>query len=123
MSSSKSTKKVTFDTVVKAGLTLPGVEAGTSWGSPALKLHGKMIACIPTNKQAETDSFAICIDFEQRDELLASDPKVYYVKPHYEDYPCVLVRLKHVPPDAIKDLLNMAWQYRHAKSARKRKRS
>ena len=115
-------KKVTFDTVQKIGLTLPGVEAGTSWGTDALKLHGAMIACVPTNKQAEPDSFVVCIDFEQRDELLAAEPDVYYVKPHYEDYPCVLVRLKKVHPDAIRDLLNMAWQYRNAKSARKRKR-
>jgi hypothetical protein len=81
-----------------------------------------MIACIPTNKQAEPDSFVICIDFEQRDELLEAEPDVYYVKPHYEDYPCVLVRLKKVHPDAIRDLLNMAWQFRNAKSARKRAR-
>jgi hypothetical protein len=113
---------LTFADVEQVGLTLPGVEAGTSWGTAALKLHGHMMACIPTNKQAEPDSFVICIDVEQRDELLEAEPDVYYVKPHYEDYPCVLVRLKKVHPDAIRDLLNMAWQFRNAKSARKRAR-
>lgn len=114
-------KPLTFADVKKVGLTLPGVEAGTSWGTSALMLHGAMIACVPTNKQAEPDSFVVCIDFAQRDELLEAEPDVYYVKPHYVDYPCVLVRLKRVHPDAIRDLLNMAWQYRDAKS-RKRKR-
>lgn len=105
------------------GLTLPGVEAGTSWGTDALKQHGSMIACVPTNKQAEPDSFVVCIDLAQRDELLAADPDVYYVKPHYEDYPCVLVRLKKVHPDAIRDLLTMAWKFRDAKKKRKPARS
>ena len=103
----------------RVGLTLPGVEAGTSWGTDALKLHGSMIAGVPTNKQAEPDSFIVCIDFAQRDELLAADPDAYYVKPHYEDYPCVLVRLKRVHPDAIRDLLMMAWRFRDAKKKRK----
>lgn len=103
----------------KVGLTLPGVEAGTSWGTDALKLHGSMIACVPTNQQAEPDSFVVCLDFSQRDELLAGDPDVYYVKPHYEGYPCVLVRLKRVHPDAIRDLLMMAWQFRDAKKKRR----
>ena len=115
-------KKVSFETAEKFGLALPGVEAGTSWGVPALKLHGKMIACTPTNKQAEPDSIVVCIDFRERDELLAAEPDVYYVKEHYEGYPCVLARLKRIHPDALRDLIRMAWEYRNAKSAPKRKR-
>jgi len=115
-------KRLTFEDVEKVGLTLPGVEVGTSWGTSALKLHGKMIACTPTNKQAEPDSLVVCIDLPQRDELLAAEPDVYYVKPHYEDYPCVLARLKNIHPDALRDLIRMAWEYRDAKEKRTRKR-
>jgi hypothetical protein len=97
--------KITFETVRRAGLTLPDVEEGTSYGSPALMVHGKMFACVPSHKSAEPDSLVVRMDFEQRDELLAADPKTYYVKEHYEGYPCVLVRLARLRPDALKDLL------------------
>ncbi len=35
-----------FDTARKIGLALPGVEESTAYGSPALKVHGKLLACV-----------------------------------------------------------------------------
>jgi len=35
---------IDWEAVVAIGLALPGIELGTSYGRPALKLHGKMIA-------------------------------------------------------------------------------
>jgi hypothetical protein len=110
----------TFATVKKIGLALPGVEEGTAYGSPALKLHGQLLACIPTNKAAEPDSAVVRVDFAQRDELLAAEPDVYYLKPHYVDYACVLVRLKRIHPDALRDLLLMSWTYVNKKAPRRR---
>jgi hypothetical protein len=81
------------------------------YGSPALKLDGKMLACVPTNKAAEPDSLAVRIDFDQRDGLLADAPDTYYLKPHYAPYPCVLVRLKRIQPDALSELLKASWQF------------
>jgi len=112
----------TFATVRTIGLALPGVEEGTAYGSPALKLHGQLLACIPTNKDAEPDSFVVRVDFAQRDELIAAEPDVYYLKPHYEDYACVLVRLKKVHPDALRDLLGMGWRFVNSKAKKKRTR-
>jgi hypothetical protein len=111
---------LTFETVKKMGLTLPDVEEGTAYGSPALKLHGQLLACIPTNKDAEPNSFVVRVDFAQRDELIAEEPAVYYLKPHYEDYACVLVRLKKIRPDAMRDLLAIGWQFVNKKAPRRR---
>jgi len=69
--------KVTFDTVRKLGLQLPNTEEGTGYGKPALKVRGKMFACLPSHKSAEPDSLAVRTDFEQRAELLAGAPDVY----------------------------------------------
>ena len=55
-----------------------------------------------------------------RDELIAEEPEVYYLKPHYEDYACVLVRLKRIRPDAMRDLLAMGWQFVNKKAPRRR---
>lgn len=104
-------KRITFDTVRELGLVLPDVEEGTTYGTPALKVRGQMFACIPNHKSAEPDSLAVRISFADRDELLAAEPATYYLKEHYVNYPCVLVRLARIRRDALKDLLLMGWRF------------
>jgi hypothetical protein len=113
--------KVSFDTVRKLGLELPGVEDCTAYGQPALKVGGKMFVCLPSHKSAEPDSLVVRTDFEQRAELLAGDPDVYYIKPHYEGYPAVLVRMSRVTPEVLRDLLGMAYHFVLSRSPRKRR--
>jgi len=121
--------KITFETVSKIGLALPGVENGTTYGAPSLKIRGKLLTCPAINKSAEPGSLAVRIDFEQRDELIAGDPDTYYLTDHYVNYPVVLVRLSRVQPDTLRDLLLMAWRFvtaetpRHKRGIRKRKQS
>jgi len=38
----KRTLRVTYETVRRMGLALPNVEEGTSYGTPALKVKGKL---------------------------------------------------------------------------------
>jgi hypothetical protein len=38
---------IDFEIVRKIGLALPGVEESTAYGCPALKVQGKLLACIP----------------------------------------------------------------------------
>src|SRR6266404_5421908 len=102
---------ITFDTVRKIGLMLPGVEESTAYGSPALKVRGKLLACVPVNPSAEPGSLAVRMDFDDRAELLASEPDVYYVTDHYVAYNAVLVRLSRVDPDVLRDLLGMAYRF------------
>ena len=102
---------IDFDTVRNIGLALPGVEESTAYGFPALKVHGKLLACVPANRSAEPGSLVVRMDFEDRAELLASAPDVYYVTDHYIDYNAVLVRLSLVNPDVLRDLLGMAYKF------------
>jgi hypothetical protein len=113
---------MTFRSVRAIGLRLPGVEEGVMYGSPALKLGKRLIACIATNKAAEPDTLVVRTDFEQRDLLIAEDPDTYYVKDHYKTYPVVLVRLKRVSPDAMRDLLGGAVRFVNAADAGKKTR-
>jgi hypothetical protein len=102
-------RRITFDTVREIGEQLPGTEVSSAYGSPALKVNGRIYACIAINKEAEPNSLVVFLsDFEQREALLAEDPGTYYVKPHYEPYPTVLVRLGCVTRDALTDLLRGA---------------
>jgi hypothetical protein len=104
-------EKISFDTVREMGLALPDVEEGTVYGSPALKVRGKMFACLAIHRSADPDSLAVRIDFDQREELMAADPSTYYLTDHYVNYPVMLVRLTRVHHDALRDLLLMAWRF------------
>jgi hypothetical protein len=108
--------KVTFDTVRRIGLELPHVEEGTTYGSPALKLRGKLLTCLAIHKSAEPDTLAVRIDFDQRAELMAADPDTYYLTGHYVNYPVVLVRLSRIHLDALRDLLGIAWRFVNLKT-------
>ena len=115
--------KVDFNTVRELARSLPGVEDGYTYGSPALKVGGKLLACIPTNKAAEPGSLVVQIDFDRRAELLEADPDVYYLKDHYKNYPAVLVRLSRIHPDALRGLLSDAWHFVTAKKVGRAKKS
>jgi hypothetical protein len=114
----KPRTKITFDTVRELGLALPDVEAGTAYGSPALKVRGRMFTCIAIHRSAEPHSLAVRIDFNQRDELIAAAPDIYYLTEHYVNYAVVLVRLGRVHHDALGDLLRMGWHFVSSKDTR-----
>lgn len=102
---------ITFDTVRKIGLSLPDVEESTTYGAPSLKVGGKMFVCPAIHPGAEPGTLAVRIDFDQRSEMMASDPDTYYLTDHYVNYPVVLVRMARIHPDALRDLIGMAWRF------------
>jgi hypothetical protein len=108
---------ISFNTVRKIGLALPGVEDSTAYGNLALKAHGKLLACVPTHRSAEPNSLVVKVALDDRAELLAEAPDVYYVTEHYVGYPTVLVRLSRVSPDVLRDLLGMAYKFVTRKAA------
>jgi hypothetical protein len=95
----------TFAAVGAIGGALPDVEVTTVWGQPALKVHGKMFLCIASHKSAEPNSLVVMMAFADRDALVEDDPATYYLKDHYLNYPCVLVRLTRIRLDALRDLV------------------
>jgi hypothetical protein len=108
---------INFDIVRNIGLTLPGVEESTAYGFPALKVRGKLLACVPASRTAEPASLVVRVDFDDRADLLAADPVVYYVTDHYVGYTAVLVRLSRINPDVLRDLLGMAYKFVTRKAA------
>src|ERR1700733_3900081 len=100
-----------FDTVRELGLALPDVVDGTAYGAPALKLSGKLLACIPASKSAEPNSIVVHIDPEQRAELLREHPDIYYLTDHYAPHPTVLVRLSKITRTDLRELLRDARRF------------
>ena len=107
-----------FKTVESIGRTLPDVEVTTTWGKPTLKVGGKMFVCIASHKSAEPNTLVVMMDFADRDALIEDDPDTYYLKDHYLNYPCVLVRLSRVRADALRDLVTGAYRFETARMGR-----
>ena len=97
---------ITWETVRKIGLAMPGVEDGTSYGTPALKAKKKLFVRL----REEGDVIVLPMSFEQREALMAEDPDTYFITDHYLKYEYVLVRLKKVSEAAMRDLLNGAYR-------------
>ena len=93
----------------------------TTYGQPALKVGGKMFVCIASHKSAEPGTLVVMMDFAERDLLLEDAPDVYYLKEHYVNYPCVLVRLSRVSDDALPDLVAGAYRFVSARATRPRR--
>jgi len=104
-----------FKAVEAIGRTLPDVEVTTSWGQPSLKVRGRMFACIASHKSAEPNTLVVMMDFVDRDALIEDDPATYYLKDHYVNYPCVLVRMSRIRRDALRDLVIGAHRFIRAR--------
>lgn len=106
---------VTYDTVRRLGLKLPRVKESTSYGTPALKVDGKLFVRL----HQDLDKIVVKMPFDRRDEMMAAEPETYFITDHYRDYPWILVSLSKVREDALPDLLKIAHR---AASPTKRRR-
>jgi hypothetical protein len=79
----------TFARAVKAANStkLPGIEQGTSYGTPSLTVRGKFMMRV---KDAET--FAFRCTMEEKTFLMEAVPSIYFETDHYVGWPVVLVR-------------------------------
>jgi hypothetical protein len=97
---------LTFDDFRRAAAAFPAVEDSTSYGTPALKVRGKLLARLHQSGEC----VVIRADLVDREILLQSDPTVFFVTEHYRDHPWILVRLSTIDAAALPDLLDRAWR-------------
>jgi hypothetical protein len=103
---------VTWEEVRALAYALPGVEDGTSYGTPALKVRGKLLARL--REDGET-VVLFDIGFDEREALIGSRPDVFSFTDHYRDWPCVLARLAAAGPDDLRGLIERSWRLRAPK--------
>ena len=70
-----------WDDVVAIGERLPGVKAGSWWGT-----------------------------LDDKQALLRGDPETYFTTPHYDGSPHVLVRLEAIDEDELAAMIEDAWR-------------
>ena len=96
-----------WDDVIAAGERLPGVEVTTSYGTPALKVRDKLVCRLRTNPDALV---VRVIDMGDREALLLGQPDVFFITPHYKEYPAILVRMDAIGPEQLGELVEDAWR-------------
>lgn len=87
-------------------LALPEVDEGTSYGTPAWRVKRKWFARL----RECGDLVVIRTDFDERETLLASDPKFFQLTDHYVGYPLVLVSLRAATRAKLAEVLEMSYR-------------
>jgi hypothetical protein len=106
-SSRSAGKAVTFATVRRMALQFPGVEEGTSYGTPALRVKGKFLARL----KEDGGTLVVRIDQDEREVWMKANPETFFITDHYRGWPAMLVRLSSVDRGALRKLLEIAWRW------------
>ncbi len=104
--SSRERKALTFTDVQTLAAKLPGVELGQSYGTPALKVKGKLFARL----HDDGETLVLRTTTINREYLLEAWPKEFYLTDHYRNYPWVLVRLSVIGRVRLAGALADAWE-------------
>jgi hypothetical protein len=97
---------ITFAKIKTLASALAEVEEGTSYGTPALKVRGKLMARL----KEDEETLVVRISWEERERLLAVFPDVFYLTEHYRTGPWVLIRMSAATMAQAKASLLHAWQ-------------
>jgi hypothetical protein len=103
--SARRGRGVDFSGVRRLALALPGVEEGTSYGTPAFRVKGKFFVRL----REDGESIVVKVGDDERDLLMEADPDAFFTTDHYKGYPSVLVRLSRVREADLAEVLDQAW--------------
>jgi hypothetical protein len=90
----------------RKALALPGVEESTSYGTPALKVRGKLMARLKEDNQ----TVVLRTTWEERERLMARYPEVFFITEHYRKYPWVLLSLPASSSTLATQAVALAWR-------------
>ena len=95
------------DRVRKLGLTLPGIEEGTSYGTMALKVRKKLLCRM---KEDGETLVLKCSGLDEKEFLMQTEPEIFFETDHYKGWPLVLVRLGELQDKHLLQLIEGAWR-------------
>ena len=100
---------MTWDDVRRIALVLPEVEEGTTYRKPAFRVAGKAFAW---ESPHEHGALVLYCDIGERPLMIETRPDTFFVTPHYEPHPMVLVRLEHADEEELADRIEESWLLR-----------
>ena len=102
----KAKRGVRYAEVCEFAKALRGVEEGTSYGTPALKVKKKLMARL----WEDGETLVLLTTLAGRERLLAAAPEALFLTDHYLKYPWILVRLPMVERAFLCELIEEAWR-------------
>jgi len=100
------TKPLTLEDLRRFLLSLPEVEAGTSYGAPAFRVRGKVLIGL----KPEEGVLGLRVGFDERELLIEADPEVFFVTDHHRAYPAVLLRIAKADPEVVRRMIVRRWR-------------
>lgn len=97
---------VTFEQAREPMLALPGVEEGSSYGTPGFRVKGRLLS-----RLREEDVLVLrpLDDIEQR-FLMSTDPAAFFQTEHYRGSTAILVRLSEVRLAQLGEIIEQSWR-------------
>ncbi len=89
---------------------LPAIAPGTSYGTPALQVQGKMFVRIK-----EAGILVVMCALEEKAMLMELAPEFYFETDHYKGWPAMLVRLDVIGDPDLTQRLIAAWRQKAPK--------
>ena len=97
---------MTWEDVGRIACQLSGVEACTSYGTPAYKVKGALLVRL----KEDGASIVLFRSFDEKDFLLEAAPEVFFQTDHYRNYPGLLARLETLEEAELFRILADTWR-------------
>ena len=89
---------------------LPGIEEGTSYGTPALR-----VGCKPLVRMKDAETLVFMCAIEAKELLMEAAPDIYYQTDHYKGWSALLIRLAAISDEELGHRIETAWRMKAAR--------
>ncbi len=97
---------ITIQVIRKLAKSFPGIEESTSYGTPAMKVGGKLVLRL---HQKEDAIVVLLNTVAEQKRFISQDPMSFYITDHYSGYPAVLVR-PTIEEANFREIMELAWR-------------
>ena len=94
-----------IDRAMRLARHLPEVEVSTWHGTPSLKVAGKSFVRVK-----QPGVLVVMCPLGLKEALMEAEPDAFFETPHYSGWPAMLVRLKAVDDERLRDRIECAWR-------------
>jgi hypothetical protein len=113
---SRNRAVTSFDDVKRLTAHLRGVSESTSYGTPSLTVGGKSFCRLWGEREYErygvsdTEVLVVFCDLDEKAALIETSGGSVFTTAHYDGHGAVLIRLGHIDPEDLADLLELSYR-------------